>query len=210
MCRYAGRLRTTYRSAHLVLCPPSAKGQSPAATTAALPLELPPVWCAGLCGLRAVPVTRLSPVVPRPVSHGVQKVGGMGGAPCSAASNQPRRLTQRRLVTAVPDAAPPGLADHPPISCSVVLPSSRAPASCSACTPARLRTGVRLRRREGREVSRVTLRGAAHHECAHAEGCMCMRMCMGRQPAAGEWRGRALTNQTSFSHQGPPALTSLP
>jgi hypothetical protein len=38
----------------------------PAATSAALPLLLPPVWCAVLCGLRGVPVLMLRPVVPRP------------------------------------------------------------------------------------------------------------------------------------------------
>lgn len=48
---------------------PTAKGQSPAATSAALPLLLPPVWWAGLCGLRGVPVRMFSPVVPRPAGR---------------------------------------------------------------------------------------------------------------------------------------------
>lgn len=78
-------------------------GQIPAATSAALPELLPPVWWAGLCGLRAVPVARLSPVVPSP------------------------------------------------ISCSVALPTSSAPASCSASTPPRLRCGVRLQAGQARQ-----------------------------------------------------------
>lgn len=60
---------------------PRAKGQMPAATSAALPLLLPPVWCPVLCGLRAVPVTGLSPVVPRPEGQGDS---GMAAAPSSA------------------------------------------------------------------------------------------------------------------------------
>ena len=45
---------------------PIAIGQMPAATMAALPLLLAPVWCAVLWGLRGVPCTVLRPVVPSP------------------------------------------------------------------------------------------------------------------------------------------------
>mmetsp|Transcript_29145 Transcript_29145/g.64427 ORF Transcript_29145/g.64427 Transcript_29145/m.64427 type:complete len:249 (-) Transcript_29145:625-1371(-) len=47
---------------------PTAKGQSPAATAAALPPEEPPVWWPGCQGLREVPVLRLRPVTPSPIS----------------------------------------------------------------------------------------------------------------------------------------------
>ena len=38
-----------------VCAAPMAKGQMPAATSAAEPEDEPPVWCAGLCGFRGVP-----------------------------------------------------------------------------------------------------------------------------------------------------------
>ena len=78
---------------------PTANGTSPAATAAALPLLLPPVWCPGACGLRAVPVTVLSPVVPSP---GVTE-GGRGG--CVGAAAQ-------RSRAAACSHLPPPPADH--------------------------------------------------------------------------------------------------
>jgi hypothetical protein len=61
-------------------------GQSPDATTAALPEDEPPVKRRGSCGLRGVPVAGLSPDVPSPISTQLVLPTQMAPASSSAAT----------------------------------------------------------------------------------------------------------------------------
>lgn len=125
------------------------------------------MWWAVLCGLRAVPVCRLSPVVPSPAQQGIM-LQPYRSAHVLLPTRNTHRHAERSVLLPSHQSKPtvhlqPALS---PISCSVALPTSRAPASCSACTAAMLAVGVRLQAGQQHGRFRIAAVGLLAMQCA--------------------------------------------